>query len=228
MDSTGHESASRKVLHVTGGPLRALALGPAFLAAAAGPLVEVHRLEGPAVQPLVLQVPAHALAVVGEQLVVAAEGRLLLCSVTGARLHELTIEEVGRTRLSTQIRRGTSMSHMQSQGACCSMDARDGVVAALTQHGYLHAWRVDGSGAPSLVVGSLHVELPVAVRKGMRPALVRLNSGASKVLCGVGFIVFAASAILLHTICTLTGGRVVGGGRCAGPSCWPVQSTHDC
>lgn len=60
------------------------------------------------------------------------------------------------------------------------MDARDGVVAALTRHGYLHAWRV-GAGAPVPVVGPLHVELPLAVRKGMRPAAVQLNCSATKV-----------------------------------------------
>lgn len=77
------------------GPLHALALGSTCLASAAGSVVEVHRLQAPAAPPLVLQVPAQALAVVGEQLLVAAEGRLLLCSVTGARLHEWGLEEVG-------------------------------------------------------------------------------------------------------------------------------------
>lgn len=61
------------------------------------------------------------------------------------------------------------------------MDARDGVVAVLTQHGYLHAWRIGGPGAPARVLGPLHVQLPFTVRKGMRPASVHLNCEGTKV-----------------------------------------------
>lgn len=95
IDSNTGDNPTRQVLHIEGSPLHALAIGATCLAVAAGPVVHVHRLQGPGAQPLVLELPTHALAVVGEQLVVAVKRHLLLCSVTGAKLHEWATEEVG-------------------------------------------------------------------------------------------------------------------------------------